>query len=122
MRVQARRDTLEHELKLKRVRLSQGMSGHDPAWVHQEMAFLAKLRGLIAELEVELVEAHRAVATARQALSLAQREEEVILALRDENRHAWRMANLREEQRILDDLRPPNDPFESEGRDRPKHP
>ena len=84
--------------------IERGHQTHDPAWINQEQAYLARLRGFLEQLASELLDARREEANWRQKLALAQREEEVVENLREAQWKRWRKSLLKEEQKILDDL------------------
>ena len=84
--------------------IERGHQTHDPAWINQEQAYLARLRGFLEQLASELLDARREEANWRQKLALAQQQEEVVENLREAQWKRWRKALLKEEQKVLDDL------------------
>ena len=94
--VQTMQDTLNQ--------ITAGPQTLEPEWMIQEQAYLARLKSSLEQMASELLDSRRIEANWRQALSVAQQQEEIVENLRDAQWKRWRKAMLKEEQKILDDL------------------
>ena len=84
--------------------IAAGPQTLEPEWMIQEQAYLARLKSSLEQMASELLDSRRIEANWRQALSVAQQQEEIVENLREAQWKRWRKAMLKEEQKILDDL------------------